>query len=141
MSLDELSGVVEQLKAHGEMLFLPAATEDKIVEFEAKHGFNLPSKLKEWLLFSDGGECYLPAGIQLYGVTHKPEIDVNDNDRPDDNYIVIGALSTGDPILCEKSGEHIFIYNHEAGKIEDDEVFSDFFIFLSSLDEVLGIGG
>lgn len=40
----------------------------------------LPSKFKEWLLFSDGGECFLPAGIQLYGVAHKPLIDVNDND-------------------------------------------------------------
>ena len=50
----------------------------------------------------------MPAGVQLYGVSHKPLIDVNDNDRPDDSYIVIGALASGDPILCERKGEFQF---------------------------------
>ncbi len=98
-------------------------------------------KFKEWLLFTDGGECFLPAGIQLYGVAHKPLIDVNYDDKPDDKYIVIGALSSGDPILCEKSGEQISIYNHEAGKIESDETYADFYAFLNDLYELLGIGG
>lgn len=140
MELDELSNIVDYLRTHGEMFFLPAATKENIIEFEAANNVKLPSKLKEWLLISDGGECYLPAGIQLYGVAHKPLIDINESDRPNENYIVIGALSTGDPILCEKSGERISIYNHEAGVIEADESFADFFAFLNSLDDVLGIG-
>ena len=65
---------------------------------------------------------------------------VDDDDRPDTTYIVIGALSSGDPILCKKSGEQISIYNHEAGRIESDEVYSDFFSFLNDLYELLGIG-
>jgi len=141
MPLNELSSIISDLKAKGEMKFLPAASDVQIGEFEAKQSANLPLKYKEWLLFSDGGECFLPAGIQLFGVAHKPVIDVNDSDRPNENYVVIGALSSGDPILCEKTGEQISIYNSEAKKIEDDETFPDFFAFLNNLDELLGIGG
>lgn len=98
-------------------------------------------KYKEWLLFSDGGEFFLPAGIQLYGIENKPTIDVDNNDRPSEGYIVIGALASGDPILCEKAGEKIAIYNQEAGRIEDDEIYDDFIAFLNDLYNLLGIGG
>jgi len=141
MPSNELDSIVKQLQSQGKMRFLEAATEEQIRQFETEKEVILPSKFKEWLLFSDGGECFLPAGIQLYGVAHKPVIDVDENDRPDENYIVIGALSSGDPILCEKAGEQISIYNQEAGKIEEDETFTDFFCFLNGLDELLGIGG
>lgn len=145
MITDELKKIVEQLNKQGKMVFLEGATEEQITDFEKKNEVELPKKYKEWLLFSDGGEYFLPAGIQLYGVAHKPLIDVNDNDRPNENYIVIGALSFGDPILCERSGEKIFIYNHEAEKEEDriaeDETYSDFFAFIKDLDGILGIGG
>ena len=82
----------------------------------------------------------MPAGVQLYGVAHKPVIDVNDSDRPNEEYVVIGALASGDPILCKKEGEQIAIYNHEAGRIEEDEIYQDFYAFLSDLYELLGIG-
>ena len=145
MITDELKSIVEQLNKQGKMFFLEGATEEQITDFEKKNEVELPKKYKEWLLFSDGGECFLPAGIQLYGVAHKPLIDVNDNDRPNENYIVIGTLSFGDPILCERSGEKIYIYNHEAEKEEDrlaaDETYSDFFAFIKDLDGILGIGG
>jgi len=141
MSFDEIKNLVDDLKTQGEMCFFPASKEENISTFEENNNITLPTKLKEWLLFSDGGELYLPAGVQLYGVSNKPIIDVNDNDRPNDDYIVIGTLSTGDPILCERNCERISIYNREAGKIEDDESFNDFFDFLSNLGDVLGIGG
>lgn len=92
-------------------------------------------------MFSDGGELFLPAGIQLYGVEHKPVIDVDNNGRPSEDYIVIGALASGDPILCEKAGKKIAIYNQEAGRIEDDEIYDDFLAFLNDLYDLLGIGG
>ena len=92
-------------------------------------------------MFSDGGDCFLPAGVQFYGISHKPIINISDDDRPNDKYIVIGALSTGDPVLCEKEGETISIYNHEAGVIEDDEIYDDFYAFLKDLPDLLGIGG
>jgi hypothetical protein len=141
MLSDEINSIVSQLKAQGKMNFLAGATEKQIELFEKEQEIKLPLKFKAWLMFSDGGECYLPAGIQLFGIAHKPLIDVNDNDRPDESYIVIGSLSSGDPILCGKEGEPISIYNHEAGKIENDEIYPDFFCFLNSLDELLGIGG
>ena len=36
------------------------------------------------------------------------------------NYVVIGALASGDSVLCQRLGEQIAIYNHEAGRIEED---------------------
>ena len=137
----ELNEIIEQLKGLGKMRFLDGATESQIAEYELKNNIKFPLKYREWLLFSDGGEFFLPAGVQLYGIAHKPIIDVSDDDRPNENYIVIGALASGDPILCEKNRERISIYNHEAGRIEDDEIYENFFAFLNDLYEMLGIGG
>lgn len=135
----ELANIVAQMTRQGKMNFLDGATNEQINTFETKHGFALPEQYKTWLLFSDGGECFLPAGVQLYGVAHKPFIDVNDNDRPNDNYIVLGALASGDPILFKKGEEKIAIYNHEAACIETDEVYEDFLAFLKDLPDILGI--
>lgn len=140
MISEELKAIVDQLNANGKMAFLDGATEEQIRRFEDEHEIRLPLKYKEWLQFSDGGECYLPAGVQFYGVAQKPLIDVEDDDKPDEKYLVIGALSTGDPLLCEKQSEQISIYNHEAGRIEADEIYSDFYAFLKDLYELLGIG-
>ena len=140
MISEEIQRIVVELNKQGKMLFLDATTEENIKIFETEKEVNLPSKYKEWLQFSDGGELFLPAGVQLYGVNHKPLIDANDKSRPNDNYIVIGALSPGDPILCEKNSEKISIYNQGAGKIEDDEIYDDFISFLNDLYELLGIG-
>lgn len=141
MISNELKAIIETLKDQGKMDFFEGATDEQITEFEKENNVELPEKYKEWLQFSDGGECFLPAGVQFYGVAHKPKINVNNDDRPSDKYFVIGALSTGDPILCEKEEETISIYNHEGGTIEADEVYKDFFAFLEDLYELLGIGG
>lgn len=141
MISDELKLIIEKLKKQGKMNFLAETTEKKIGEFEKENNVKLPSKYKEWLLFSDGGEFFLPAGIQLYGIEHKPVINVDNGDKPSDDYIVIGALASGDPILCEKASEKIAIYNQEAGRIEDDEIYPDFITFLNDLYGLLGIGG
>ena len=141
MISDELKQLVNKFNEQGEMNFCKETTENKILEFEKEHNIKLPAKYKEWLLFSDGGEFFLPAGIQLYGIENKPTIDVDNNDRPSEEYIVIGALASGDPILCEKAGEKIAIYNQETGRIEDDEIYDDFIAFLNDLYNLLGIGG
>lgn len=119
------------------MVFLEGATEEQITQFEKDHEIELPEKYKEWLQYSDGGELFLPAGVQFYGVAHKPVINVNEKDRPDDNYIVIGALASGDPVLCEKSGEKISIYDHEAGRVDDELIYDDFYAFLNDLYDLL----
>ena len=140
MISEKMKGIIETIKNQGEMRFIEAATKEQISQFEQENNIHLPVKYKEWLLYSDGGEFFLPAGIQMYGVAHKPIIDINDNDRPDDKYIVIGAMSFGDPILCEKEGETISIYNHEDGCIEEDEIYEDFISFLKDLGNLLGVG-
>ncbi len=140
MALDDLKEFIDKLNNQGKMRFLEAATEEQIFQFEQNNGFKLPIKFRNWLLYSDGGEFFLPAGIQLYGVSHKPLIDPSDDDRPDDTYVVIGALASGDPVLCRKKSEQIAIYNHDANRIEDDEKYEDFFAFLNDLYDLLGIG-
>lgn len=139
MISEELKDIIERISQQGKMSFLDGATEEQISLFEKEHNLILPQKYKEWLQFSDGGECFLPAGVQFYGVAHKPIIDIDDDDRPDESYIVIGALASGDPILCEKVGEKIAIYNHENGVIEEDEVYADFPALLNDLYSILGI--
>jgi hypothetical protein len=140
MASDDLKKIVDQLNEQGKMHFLDAATQEQIDQYEKEKRIKLPEKYKEWLLFSDGGEFFLPAGVQVYGVAHKPIIDTKDDDRPNDNYVVIGRLSWGDPVLFEKGKEQISFYNHEDGKIEENEVYEDFFAFLKDLYSSLGIG-
>ena len=127
----ELEAIIEAISTQGKMNFLEAVKEKEIKSFEKKHNIKLPKKYKEWLLFSDGGECFLPAGVQFYGVAHKPIIDIEDNDRPDDSYVIIGTLASGDSIVFKKTEERISIYNHENNCIEDDETYEDFFAFLN----------
>ena len=131
---EDLKSVVSKLKEQGKSVFIDGATKKQIEAFEAKNNISLPAELKKWLCFSDGGDLFLPAGIQLHGVTHNPLIDVNDNDKPSNDYIVIGTLASGDPILCQKERTQISIYNREAGRIEITEIYSDFF---SLLDDFL----
>ena len=71
----------------------------------------------------------LPAGVQLYGIAYKPVIHIYEKDRPDDSYIVIGVVLTGDPVLCQKGSDRISIFNHEEGRIEDDESCTDFITY------------
>ena len=145
MVSEELKAIIDTLNEQAEqckskMDYFEPATDEQISEFEKNNNLSFPSKFREWLLFSDGGECFLPASVQFYGVAHKPLIDVDDNSRPDDSYVVIGALPEGDPILIKKDAETVSIYNQEAGRIEDDEVYDDFFAFLNDLYDILGMG-
>lgn len=136
----ELETIIDTISTEGKMYFLEATTEDQIMAFEKKHNIKLPKKYKEWLLFSDGGECFLPAGVQFYGVAHKPIIDIEDDERPDNSYVIIGRLASGDPIVFKKTEERISVFNHEDNRIEDDETYEDFFAFLKDMYDMLGIG-
>lgn len=120
------------------VFLIDKVTNEEISSFEKNNNVVLPEGYKSWLKISDGGELYLPAGVQFYGVNHKPLIDVNNSDRPCDKYIVIGSLVTGDRILCEKGSEKISIYNHETGTIDNDEIFNDFETFITELKDLLG---
>lgn len=136
----ELISIINEIKKKDKMSFVNGIADDEILAFEKEKSIVLPSKYKEWLEFSDGGELYLPAGVQLYGVAHQPLINEDNDSRPSEDYVVIGALATGDPILFKKNSELIAIYNQQVGRIEDDEVYEDFFAFLKDLHDLLGIG-
>lgn len=140
MISEELKELVDIFNKQGKMDFLEAITEEKADDFEKLHDIKMPTKYKEWLQYSDGGELFLPAGIQLYGLEHKPMLDVNDNSRPNDDYIVIGVFASGDPILAKKDEETISIFNQEIGEIDDELIFPDFIAFLRELPDLLGIG-
>lgn len=142
MISEGMKALEKKLIERDDMVFPEAATDEDILEFEKNNNITLPQSFKEWLHLHDGGEFYLPGGVQIYGVVHKPLIDVAYDDRPSknkENYVVIGAMSTGDPILCEKAGESISIYNHEEDTIESDEVYPNFFAFIDGLYSLLGI--
>jgi len=140
MISNEFKNILDSIVTQGKVRFLEGATDSQLISFESENSTLLPTQYKEWLKYSDGGELFLPAGVQFYGVAHKPLIDADNNDRPSEDYVVIGALASGDPILCKKGVEQIAIYNHEAGRIEDDEIYPNFYTFLNSLYELLGIG-
>lgn len=141
MDHDKAKELVSRFNSQGKMRFKDGASLEQIKAFEKNNAIALPQKLKEWLVITDGGELFLPGGLQLYGVAHNPVIDVNETDKPSDNYIVIGTLASGDPVLCEKDSERISIYNHDAGRIETDESYSDFDSFMLDLSRLLGIEG
>ena len=75
MISDRLKKIIETFESKGTMSFLDPATEKQISAFEKKNGFTFPEEYREWLTFSDGGELFLPAGMQFYGVAHMPLID------------------------------------------------------------------
>lgn len=135
----DYSRLIEELEQLGKHRLFENAKEEEIELFENTNKTILPKNYKAWLKLTDGGELFLPAGLQLYGVVHTPTIDVNNDDRPDENYVVLGALASGDPILFRKGTEQICIYNHTAGRIEADEVYDNFYAFLSDLKEIVNI--
>lgn len=136
-----IQNVVNELTKQGTMFFKDGVSESQICLFESEKSVVIPTQYREWLQFSDGGELFLPAGVQLYGVAHKPLIEPHENNSTEKTDYVIGRLSNGDPILCNSDSSSIKIFNEEAGKIEDDEVFLDFFTFIADLHLVLGVGG
>lgn len=141
MISDEMKKIIQQYIEPNNNKLIKPATDEQIEAFEEKNGFSLPLLYKEWLSYSDGGDLFLPAGVQLYGVANKPLIDLDDESGPDDTYVVIGSLANGDPLLCNKNNQLISIFNQGAGVIEKDEVYDDFGAFLTDLSTLLGIEG
>lgn len=134
--LKSYKNIIKDNNAHN---LFDAITFDDILTFEQDKNIRLPRDYAHFLSLADGGDLYLPAGIQLFGVLHEPVIDIFNNDRPNPNYIVIGYLSNGDPILFKKNSEQISIYNIEIGVIENDEIYNNFSSFLDDLKNILGL--
>ena len=128
--------IIKDSKSH---ILFNGITKNDILVFEHANSVILPHDYAEFLCLTDGGELYLPASIQILGILHEPTINVLCDDRPDDNHVVIGYLSNGDPILFKKNSEQISIYNIENDTIEADEIYDNFSSFLNDLKEILGL--
>ena len=139
MISDRLKKIIETFEKQGTMSFFEPASEEQISAFEKENGITFPEEYREWLTFSDGGELFLPAGMQFYGVAHMPLIDTEDDERPDDSYIAIGRMCDGAPVLFKKGSEKIAVYFSDDGEIDDDLVYDDFYAFLDELYDLLGL--
>ena len=139
MVSDRLKKIINTFRTQGVMNFLEPASEEQISQFEKKNGIRLPKQYREWLSFSDGGELFLPAGVQFHGVAHRPLIDVSEDRRPGDNYIVVGVLCAGDTLLYEKGSDKFAVYFPEVGELDENLIYEDFYDFLTNLYDLLGI--
>ena len=137
---NQVQEISELLQSQGKMSFPDGASEENIESFEKSNNIKFPAQYREWLLFADGGNLFLPAGLQLYGVKHKPIINLDEKDKPDENYVVAGRMSWGEPIVFKKGSEEFAIYDHETGEIDDEVRYDGFFDFLKGLYDLLGIG-
>ncbi len=132
----KLQEIIASLKSKSEMRFLPGVTQKRIEAFEKNNGLLLTNQYREWLQFSDGGELFPPAGVQLYGIAHRPVIE--SDEEIGKQYVVIGSLASGDPIVSVKGTETVAIYNREKNRFEPDEQYDDFVSFLTNFREILG---
>ena len=131
--------ILDSYKKIGVIRLQPGAKKSQIATFEKKEGLHFSNQLKTWFRLSDGGELFLPAGVQFYGVCHKPVIDPHDTGAPDDSFVVIGSLANGDPVIWKKNSEQIAIYNKNAGRIEEDEIYEDMISFFKDIPALLGV--
>ena len=139
MISDDMRALEEKLVPRDDMRFPEEATDEEILAFEKNNNITLPLSFREWLCLHDGGEFYLPGGVQIYGVAHKPLINVAYGDRPDCEYIVIGRMSWGEPVVFKKGEEEIVIFDHESNDRDDDVRYQSFYSFLNGLYDLLGI--
>jgi len=133
--------IIEQFKEMPNMSFLPGVGAGEIADWEAENSVALPADYKEWLMFSDGGEIYIP-GMQLYGVSHKPLLSYyNQPDEREDlpeELFVLGEFGFGD-VLCFVKGESAIVqWDHELW--EEYMRWESFKDFLSEAEELFGEG-
>ncbi|MCL1984236.1 MAG: SMI1/KNR4 family protein [Methanomassiliicoccaceae archaeon] len=92
----------------------------------------MPKAYKEWLLFSDGGQIFIP-DFQFFGVANKPLIVRGGNSFIPANMFAIGHTSYGDPICFQPGSEEIIQWDHEENTVF--LTWDDFFDFLTDAEE------
>ena len=108
-----------------------------IEDFETKNGFKLPASFKEWLEkdecpdHGDYGFC------QFYRINKDPVINIKDVYMVSGcEYLVIGSLADGDPILCKKTKDtdnKLCIYDIHAGMIHENEIYNDIWALMNDI--------
>jgi len=127
-ALSELINKIRDITATDEyaMEFSSGATNDEIAQFELKHRCVLPELYKEWLRFADGC-CLFNTTAQLYGVAHKPFIEINPNGITGD-FIRIGTFNFGDPICVSSKSQKIYQYGESIIEYADFKEFLELII-------------
>ena len=132
-----MNPIIQRLLETGaEMDFVNGANERDIALYEQSKGFKLPSDYREWLLFSNGGEIFVP-GTQFFGVDTVSNYSlVNQNSKEIRSIfslanflLIIGRMNFGDLLCIDLNTNEIVQWDHET-----DEEFlrwSGFFAFLS----------
>ncbi len=139
MDFDAWESKLEGLKKYGRIKTEPWVTAEDIRRFEERTGIRIPALYREWLQISDGGYLFPPAGLQLYGVSHRPLIQLAADIPADGVYAIAGAMPYGDPVLFKVGSEEFMLFNQEDGRIEPEEVFPDFSSFLDHIPSLLGL--
>ncbi len=139
MTSQEWEAKFAELGKYGRIKTMPWASLEDISRFEEMHGIRLPQQYREWLQYTDGGILFPPAGVQLYGVAHKPLLSFSKEECPDSMYVAAGAMPYGDPVLFEKKSGRFMIFNREAQSFDPKETFPDFVAFLDQLPALLGL--
>lgn len=130
-----MNEIINSISKLPNMKFNVGASIEEIKKFENDTKIILPKDYKDWLVFSDGGELFIP-GINLYGVSNRPFIRRGDGIEAPENYIVIGRTIYGNA-LCFKDGEEKIIeWEHES--FEEFLVWDNFILFLAESEEMYG---
>lgn len=126
-----MKDIIEKLVNYKNIMrFETGASEDLISNFEREKDIKFPEDYKEWLLFSNGGEIFVP-GTEFYSIDElKTNIHTRiDSSRPK-SLLAIGKLNFGDPIFLDPSNSNIVQWDHET-----DEEFLRWDNFASFLKE------
>lgn len=119
------------------MKLKPGADQNSIMRYEDSVNISLPKEYQEWLLFSNGGEIFVP-GTLLFGVgdseTHSLVEQNRDAARElfalNDSLLIVGRFNFGDLLCLDlRSGEAVQ-WDHEL-----DEEFLRWPSFYQYLDE------
>ncbi len=106
--------------------FIQGATLDQIENFEKENKISLPIEYKQWLMFTNGGELFIP-GTTMFGIyndqsqtyygqlIYKKGIDSKYKMLSiPDNLLVIGRMNFGDLICIDITGnDFVLQWDHE----------------------------
>ncbi|MCL2165193.1 MAG: SMI1/KNR4 family protein [Oscillospiraceae bacterium] len=102
------------------MALNPAVTSQAIALFELQQRIQLPEYYREWLLFANGGELFVP-GTQLYGIAPAAENSLvaqnsSTNRSPyalPNSLYIVGRTNFGDILCVDLNSQELVQWDHE----------------------------
>ncbi|MDR1197161.1 MAG: SMI1/KNR4 family protein [Candidatus Nomurabacteria bacterium] len=140
---------IELLKKYADKMGLEKpATRAEISDFEKKNGVTFSEDFKEFLLFANGGEIFVPGDVffgvndssRYYSISREEKIlDKIENSVPD-GMVIVGKTNFGDPFFLEQKSGEVIEWDHESD--EESLRWKSFGEFLKDqIDEALEILG